>query len=107
MGGINHYMLQISAPSVMTRHRAAHYLSIHLRHKAQARIAAEIPLGPFARISITHADAGSAAPEGENLIVTLDCKIVNSHLCLTFELSGRRRHGALDSKREIGRMPSA
>ena len=27
--------------------------------------------------------------------------------CLTFELSGRRRHGALDSKRKMGRRPSA
>ena len=26
---------------------------------------------------------------------------------LTFELSGRRRHGALDSKRKMGRRPSA
>jgi len=25
----------------------------------------------------------------------------------TFELSGRRRHGALDSKRKMGRSPSA
>jgi len=27
--------------------------------------------------------------------------------CLTFELSGRQRHGALDSKRRMGRRPSA
>ena len=26
---------------------------------------------------------------------------------LTFELSGRQRHGALDSKRKMGRRPSA
>ena len=35
------------------------------------------------------------------------CTGLSSSSRLTFELSGRRRHGALDSKRNIGHRPSA